>query len=269
MSIITDLSPVFKKFGDSWCKERGGTCDHMQVRQDGYEQYQIRVHDMRIEYYDDLESIMVPDVGGSQLLTNNTSVEQTQTIKISKTTTNNFTWSLKEGFKAGLSVKFKAGVPPIASGETTMSAELNFESTQANSKTEQRAWEVDQPVMVPPKTEVEAKLLIDQKKFSQSFHSKCILTGYVCSTSPNQINGHYFWFHHIANILSKYPQPGFTVKGDHVLYQGDGQFKGLMGVRTNINLKERPLGNKNIVSKEYNIVQPLAGAGIAGVHDAA
>jgi len=264
---LPDLDQVFKQYGDWWCKEKRGKCDRMNLVQKGYEQYRFTISDMRIEYYDEPDREMIPQVGSQQILTNGTSVEQSQTVELSKTTTSSFTWSLTEGFKIGMSVKFGVGVPPIASAETTISGELSFSSTQSSTNTEQKGWKVSQPVKVPSKTEVEATLLIDERKFSQRFHSKCILGGYVCSNSPDRIGGHYFWFHDVSAIFSKFPQPGFTVRGDQVFYQGDGQFKGLMGVRTRLDLKERPLGDKTTVLRSYSIVQPLSGAGIAGVHD--
>jgi hypothetical protein len=243
---LPDLDQVFKQYGDWWCKQQGGRCDRMNLVQDGYEDKRLTISDMRIEYYDEPDNQMIPQVGAEQILTNSTSVEQSETVVLSKTTTSSFTWSLTEGFKIGMSVKFGVGVPPIASAETTISGELSFSSTQSLTSTEQKAWNVTQPVKVPPHSEVDATLLIDERKFSQRFHSKCVLGGYVCSNSPDRINGHYFWFHSVSEIFSKFPQPGFTVQGDQVFYEGDGKFDGLMGIRTRVDFK-----------------QPLSGAGIA------
>jgi hypothetical protein len=264
---LPDLDKVFKQYGDWWCKQKGGKCDRMNLLQKGYEQYRFVIADMHIDYYEEPDVQMIPQLGSQQILSNGTSVEQSQTVTLSKTTTSTFAWQLQEGFKIGMSVKFKAGVPPIASAETTISGEVSFSSTQAWTNTEQKSWQVNQPVKVPAKTEVEATLLIDERKFTQRFHSKCTLGGYVCSNSPDRISGHYFWFHPVSEIFSKFPQPQFAVQGTVVLYQGDGQFDGLMGVRTRLDLTERPIGDKTTVLRSYSIVEPLGGAGIAGVHD--
>lgn len=264
---MPNLDAVFKQYGDAWCKERGGKCDRMNLVQKGYEQYMFVASDMRIEYYADPDTVMNPQFGAEQVLANGSSVEQSQTIELQKTTTSSFTWSLTEGFKIGMSVKFAVGVPPIASAETTISSELSFSSTQTSNKTEQKSWKVSQPVKVPPRTEVTATLLIDERKFSQRFHSKCVLSGYVCSNSPDRIEGHYFWFHPVSSIFNKYPQAGFTVRGDKVYYEGDGVFEGLMGVRTRLNIKESPVGSPRTVQREYIIPEPIQGAGIAGLHD--
>jgi hypothetical protein len=257
-----DLDAVFKQYGDWWCKERGGKCDRMNTLQKGYEDRRLVILDPRADYYGDLAEAMKPQIGANQVLTNSTSIEQSQAITLSKATTSSFTWSLQEGFKLGMSIKFSVGIPAIASTTTTMSGELSFSATQSTTKTEQRTWQVSQPIRVPPKSEVEAVLFIDERKFSQKFHSKCTLSGYVCSNSPDRIDGHYFWFHDITNILSKFPQPGFTVKNGVVFYQGDGSFDGLMGVRTRLDITERPLGG-GAALKNYSIVDPMIDAAIA------
>lgn len=265
----SDLDLIFKKYGDWWCRERGGRCDRMNMVQSGYEEKRLVLSDMRIEYYDDPNTLMVPQTGAQQILTNNTSLEQSQTVVLSKTTTSTFTWQLTEGFKIGMKAEFAVGVPPIVSAKTEISGELNFSSTQTSTKTEQKSWQVTQAVKVPPKSEVEATLLIDENKFSQRFHSRCTLSGYVCSNSPDRIDGHYFWFHPIAAIFARFPQRGFTVKGDVVLYEGDGKFDGMMGVRTRLDLQERALGDKTKVLRQYSIAQSLDGAGIVGIDDVA
>lgn len=268
MSMIPDLDTIFKQYGDWWCEQRGGKCDCMNLVQEGYEKYRLTLSDMHIEYYDEPDVAIIPEVGADTILSNSTSVEQSQTVLLSKITTNSFAWTLQEGFKIGMSVKFSVGVPVIGSMDTTITAELSFSNTQTKTATEQRQWSVNQPVRVPSHTEVEAKLLIDEEKFSQRFHSKCVLGGYVCSNSPDRINGHYFWFHSVSDIFNQFPQQGFAVQGPVVLYQGDGHFEGLMGVRTMLNLVERPIGDKTTVLRSYNIAEALSGAGIAGIHDA-
>lgn len=265
---LPDLDAIFKQYGDWWCKARGGKCDRMNVVQAGYEDRRLVISDERIEYYGSADTQMKPTIGARQVLSNGTNVEQAQTVELSKTTTSTFAWSLTEGFKLGMSVKFKVGVPPIASAETSFSGELSFSSTQTKTESEQKSWRVSQPVKVPSRTEVEAVLMIDEQSFSQRFHSKCVLSGYVCSNSPDRIDGHYFWFHSIGAIFDRFPTPGFTVQGDKVFYQGDGSFQGVMGVRTRLNLTEKSLDNPKQL-RSYSIVEPIDGAGIAGLHDRA
>lgn len=258
-----NLDEIFKQYGDWWCKERGGKCDRMNTVQKGFEQYRLQISDARIEYYADPAEKFIPHIGARQVLTNKSSSEQTQTVKLSKTTTSTFAWSLKEGFKIGMSVKFAVGVPPIASAETTISSELSFEATQTKTETETRLWEVTQPVRVVPNTEVEAVLFIDEERFSQPFHSKCTFSGYVCSNSPSRIDGHYFWFHSIADIFRKFPHPNFKVQGNVVLYEGDGSFEGLMGIRSRLEITEKRLDDPNQIVNKYVIFEQLENAGIA------
>lgn len=266
---MPDLDAIFKQYGDWWCREHGGQCDRMNVVQKGYEDHRLVLSDERIEYYGSADSLEKPTTGARQKLTNRTSVEQSQTVQLTKSTTSTFAWSLTEGFKLSISVKLAAGVPSIVSGETTISGELSFSSTQTQTVSETKTWQVNQPVRVPAQTEVEAVLLIDEEKFSQRFHSKAVLSGYVCSNSPDRIDGHYFWFHAISSIFEKFPTRGFTVQpGNRVFWEGDGVCEGLLGVRTRLNLTEKPLDNPNAL-RSYTIIDPMTGAGIAGVHQQA
>lgn len=266
---MPDLDAIFKQYGDWWCRERGGRCDRMNVVQKGFEDRRLVLSDERIDFYGSPDTATKPTIGARQVLSNGTNVEQSQTVELSKSTTSTFAWSLTEGFKLSMSAKFKVGVPPIVSAETTISGELSFSSTQTKTESETKTWRVSQPVKVPARTEVEAVLLIDEEKFSQRFHSRAVLSGYVCSNSPDRIDGHYFWFHPIASIFEKFPTRGFTVQfGNRVFWEGDGVFDGLMGVRTRLNLTEKPLDNPKQL-RTYSIIEPMIGAGIAGLHDEA
>ncbi|HRO11406.1 ETX/MTX2 family pore-forming toxin [Amaricoccus sp.] len=265
---LPDLDAIFKQYGDWWCKSKGGKCDRMNVVQPGFEDRRLVVGDGWIDYYGSPDTEMRPTIGARQTLSNGTNLEQSQTVELSKTTTSTFAWSLTEGFKLGAGLKFKVGVPPIASAETTFSAELNFSATQTKTESEQKTWRVSQPVKVPARSEVEAVLAIDEQSFRQRFHSRCVLSGFVCSNSPDRIEGHYFWFHHITDIIRRYPTPGFRIEGSKVHYEGDGVFEGKMGVRTRLNLTEKSLDNPRQL-RSWSIVEPIAGAGIAGLHDKA
>jgi hypothetical protein len=260
---LPNLDAIFKQYGDWWCAEHGGRCDRMNLVQPGYEQYRFVLSDMRIEYYGEPDSQINPQWGAEQVMTNNSSLEQSQTVLLSKSTTSTFSYQFQEGFEIGMSAEFAVGVPPIASAKTTISTKVTFAATQAQTNTEQKTWTVQQPIRVPPHTEVTAVLLIDEMRFSQRFHSKCTLGGYVCSNSPDRIDGHYFWFHPVVSIFQKFPQKGFTPLGSTVQYEGDGVFDGLMGVRTNLRIDEHPIGDPSQVQNTYTIVEPLIGAGVA------
>lgn len=265
MSAIPNLDAIFKQYGDEWCRARGGKCDRMNVVQKGYEDRALKVSDQHIQYYDSADSQIEPQTGSVQTMDNDTSVSQTQTVNLSKTTSSSFTWQLQEGFELGMSAEFAVGVPPIASAKTTISTKLSFSSTQSKTESESRTWQISQPIAVPPRTSVTATLLIDEQRFSQPFHAVCTLSGYVCSNSPDRVDGHYFWFHSIASILSRFPQPGFTVlPGGNVLYSGDGMFEGLMGVRNRVSITEKPLDHTADGVKTYVLTPALfQGAGIA------
>jgi hypothetical protein len=260
---LPNLNTIFKQYGDWWCQERGGRCDRMNLVQPGYEQYRFVLTDQRIEYYDEPDSQIDPQWGAEQVMTNNTSLEQSQTVLLSKQTTSTFSYQFQEGFEISISAEFSVNVPPIASAKTSVTTKVSFAATQAQTNTEQKTWTVQQPIRVPPHTEVKAVLLIDEMRFSQRFHSKATLGGWVCSNSPDRIDGHYFWFHPVTSIFAKFPQRGFTPLGSTVQFEGDGIFNGLMGVRTNLRIDEHPIGDPSTVLNSYTIHDPLIGAGVS------
>ncbi|MBV6286166.1 ETX/MTX2 family pore-forming toxin [Pseudomonas aegrilactucae] len=266
MSVV-DLDAIFKRYGDWWCKQKGGKCDRMNPVQSGYEQYKMVVSDEHIEYYGNPNKVVVPQIASQQVLVNATSVEQSQSVKFSKATSSTFTWSLQEGIKLGMSVTYKVGVAPIMSVETTISGELSFSSTQTNTQTETKTWEVAQPVIVPAKTQVQSVLIIDESRVTQNFHNKFTLSGSVCSNSPSKIDGHYYWFHSVADIFTKFPQAGFTVRGNQVFYSGDGSFDGVAGIGTRLELTESPIGDPSKVLKAYTLIPATPGAGVARLAD--
>ncbi|GLO05680.1 ETX/MTX2 family pore-forming toxin [Pseudomonas putida] len=260
-----DLDAIFKRYGDWWCQQKGGKCDRMNPVQPGYEQYQLVVSDEHIEYYGNPDETVIPQIASQQVLVNSTSVEQSQSVRFSKTTSSSFTWSLQEGIKLGMSVTYGVGVAPIMSAKTTISGELSFNATQSDTQTETKTWEVAQPIVVPAKTQVVSVLIIDESRVSQKFHNKFILSGWVCSNSPKRIEGHYYWFHPVAEIFRQFPQPGFTVRGSQVFYEGDGSFDGIAGIGTRLEVTESPIDKPSEVLRSYTLVPAIPSAGVAQI----
>ncbi|MEB8648098.1 ETX/MTX2 family pore-forming toxin [Bacillus cereus] len=105
-----------------------------------------------------------------QVIENNTSVAQSQTISFNERTTDTFTTSVTTGFKTGTSVKsttkFKISVGFLAAGELEQSVEVavnfeyNYSSTTTETHSVERGWVITQPIIAPPRTIVEATLLI-------------------------------------------------------------------------------------------------------------
>lgn len=93
---MPDLDAIFRRYGDWWCRERGGKCDRMNVVQKGHEDRRLVLSDERIDFHGSVDTAMKPTAGARQVLTNGTNVEQSQTVELSKSRTSTFAWGLTE-----------------------------------------------------------------------------------------------------------------------------------------------------------------------------
>lgn len=106
---------------------------------------------------------------------NETSLPDKQTFTVNKTTTETFSWSLKEGISVGL--KFSAKIPLI--GKSGVSVNVSFEATQTQTSTIEKTWAYSFDVNVPAKKKVETSFIVAESKYSIPF------------TMPVQVRGKY------------------------------------------------------------------------------
>ena len=115
----------------------------------------------RIDYIFDpaptIRPLGEPGVTLSEIGTNDSSVEQTQTLAVTYAKATTTGWKTSTTLKIGASTKVKAGIPWVAEGEVTVSSELSqgFEWNESKTKTETVTLTL--PVRVPPGKSVRAK----------------------------------------------------------------------------------------------------------------
>ncbi|PEM46677.1 hypothetical protein COF80_00065 [Bacillus toyonensis] len=117
------------------------------------------------------ETVPVQKVSSVQVLTNNTDVEQSQTVKFSEKVIETTTSSTTEGYKigSGITSTSKFGYSLKVKGNSsgfdqtftlTTTSEYNHSSTETKTQTTERLWELTQPVRVAPHTQVVTTLTI-------------------------------------------------------------------------------------------------------------
>ncbi|PEM46675.1 ETX/MTX2 family pore-forming toxin [Bacillus toyonensis] len=117
------------------------------------------------------ETAPVQKAASVQVVTNNTSLTQSQTLKFSEKLIESTTGSTTEGYKIGSGItstsKFSYNVKIFAANigfdqtfTVTTTGEYNHSSTETTTKTTEKLWELTQPVSVPPYTQIVATLLI-------------------------------------------------------------------------------------------------------------
>ncbi|MGE7112299.1 ETX/MTX2 family pore-forming toxin [Lysinibacillus sp. NPDC047702] len=105
-----------------------------------------------------------------QVLSNDTSIQQSQTIKFSQKCTETTTTSTTTGYKIGTSIKSttkgKIKVGFLIAGEIEQSVEVsltgeyNHSTTKTTTSTHEELWEYTQPVLVPARSKVIATFYI-------------------------------------------------------------------------------------------------------------
>ena len=267
---VSDLQALADRWGKAFSAKYGTSCRWVDLHarrseMANYQQYKISAKSSNVRYEGSGTAIDQPGIVTTDSYTNNTSAEQSSVFKYSKATTNSFTWTLKEGIEVGISVEFAVGVPPVASGTTTLSSTLSFEATQSKTEEETITWAIDRNVTVPPQTKMEMIWTIKEQKSSATFFADLIMTGYFAIWNNNSIDvnnpggsdKHYLWFIPINMAFSQMYSWGISVPSQYsissgsVIYKATGECQGEAGVQTTFDLIENPLqARSNQQSKE-------------------
>lgn len=107
--------------------------------------------------------------------TNDGSLPNKQTFSVSKSTTDTFSWSLKEGIST--KVSGKAGIPFLAEGSVEVT--VSFESTQTQTNTNTRTWSYSTEVNVAPHKLVKTTFIVSEGNYSVPFTANVSVRGKV------------------------------------------------------------------------------------------
>ena len=220
-----------------------------------YQQNKIAAKVANVRYEEKGTAIDVPGTVITDHYINDTSSEQSSTFKYNKSTSNSFSWSLKEGIDAGISVKFAVGVPPIASGTTTLSTNISFEATQSKTVSETVTWSIDRNITVRPMTETDMIWTIKQQKCSATFHADIVMTGSfaiwnndkIDVHNPSGSDRHWLWFIPITTAFQQMHEwgisvpPQYFISDSSVTYTASGECQGEIGVSTTFDVEETSL----------------------------
>lgn len=106
---------------------------------------------------------------------NGSSVANKQNFTVSKTTTETFSWSLKEAIST--KVSGEAGIPFVAEGKVEVA--ISFEGTQSKTITETRTWSHSTDINIPPKKRIVTTFVVSQGKYLVPFRAKVPVRGKV------------------------------------------------------------------------------------------
>lgn len=215
-----------------------------------------------------------PDGFAPVTFRNDTSVQNSSVFRESKTTTASFSTSFTEGIKLGAETKLTTGIPFIAKGEVTLSAEAAFSSTQSNSSTDTQTFSIDTTINVPPKSLVKASLLFNSLQYRGSLTAKVKVTGRVRfdfsgikttveipdlfkAIKKQKLIGNYTHQVSLESGQAFIPftpkdRDRFTVNKDEVLYAASATINAKFGASQTVDVKEFDLSSKKMV-REYTL----------------
>jgi hypothetical protein len=135
----------------------------------------MRIHQQDIIFGEVLPGEITPDSVYHASWENNTSVQGTQNFTVNESTTDSFTWTVKEGLE--VSTKFQAKIPFVGSAESSI--EMSLESTQSETHTTTKGWIYATQVLVPPRSKVVSSFIVNQAKYDVSFTARVVVRGKV------------------------------------------------------------------------------------------
>lgn len=116
------------------------------------------------------------DSGVHLTTTNSTSVEQTSTLRLECTVTDEAGWSNTLGASVEVSTEFKCGVPALAEGKVGVTVTGSHEHTWSKSSSVSKTVGVDAYVTTPPHKEIEAWLEVTPVKISVPYSVDAVVT---------------------------------------------------------------------------------------------
>ncbi|WP_067893725.1 ETX/MTX2 family pore-forming toxin [Actinomadura chibensis] len=183
----------------------------------------------------------------SQQYTNNTSVEQSQTLKFTKTLTRTVTTTKTKSFEVGTEISFEAGLEGLGkmSGKVTVKAGKNTTNTETNSVSEM--WGIDNPIKVPPRSTVEAVVYVQEGEISVDYECQARIYEGKCETPQIKLQEDQDVGFRLARLLAKYPDrrayygadlgnastpdsPRYRLNGEQLVGRAKGTFTAKAGV---------------------------------------
>ena len=164
---------------------------------------------MGITYGALVPSGIKPNTIKSATFINNGSLANKESFSVNEKTASTFTWTLKES--VGIKIKADCSIPLIGKWGTEMS--LNFESTQAQSKTEEHTWTYSADINVAPHKKVITSFVVNEALYKLPFKAKVRARGRVCVSYPGRYPNYVwqtqYWEGEIADMLMPWGEQMF------------------------------------------------------------
>ncbi|MGW5821791.1 cytotoxin leucocidin [Streptomyces noursei] len=235
-----------------------------------YHQYQVGAEYRGITYDPKAPSPVPGQVNSvTTNYRNGSAVEQVVTYKQSKTTEQDLRISVTESLKIGVTVEVSAEIPAVAKVSETTSIETNLSSTQEFTHKETQNWSVDLPLRIPPKSLIEASLVVGTQQYDIDWTATVDLVGSVAIWFEEKVDlnhdgdYHWLWFVPVEEVFRDCRAHGIVDTGGYEItangVQGfaRGKFGGGQGTSLNVNVVQQDLAGRTRRSAPRTVPVPL------------
>ncbi|QHC22602.1 cytotoxin leucocidin [Streptomyces sp. GS7] len=252
--------------GSNGCRFTASTDYGKQSALGDYHKYQVSAEYRGITYDPNAPSPIPGQVSSvTTNYRNGSAVEQVVTYKQSKTTEQDLRISVTESLKIGVSMEVSAEIPAVAKVSETTSIETSLSSTQEFAHKEVQNWSVDLPLKIPPKSVIEASLVIGTQKYDIDWTATVNMAGSVAIWFNDKVDlnhdgdHHWLWFVPIEEVFrdcrthSIVDTTGYEVTADGVDAFASGKFSGGQGASVNVNVVQKDLNG----GQQRGVPQPI------------
>ncbi|MEU7640153.1 MULTISPECIES: cytotoxin leucocidin [unclassified Streptomyces] len=235
-----------------------------------YHEYQVGAEYHGITYDPDAPSPIPGQVSSvTTNYRNGSAVEQAVTYKQSKTTEQDLRISVTESLKIGVTMEVSAEIPAVAKVSETTSIETTLSSTQEFTHKETQNWSVDLPLRIPPKSLIEASLVVGTQKYDIAWTATVNLAGKVAIWFEEKVDlqhdgdYHWLWFVPIEEVFRDcrahaiVDTTGYEITSDGVAAFAGGKFGGGQGVSLNVNVVQKDLAGRERRNAPRTVPVPL------------
>ena len=185
-----------------------------------------------------------PPISIQQWIDNDSSLEQTVEADVSLSSTSSYTTEITAGIKIGTTVKGKTGIPVLAEGEVSISAEFDFSYTGKWTTSKEKTFTLKQAVKIAPRTSMAAVITASRAEMVIPFEADIVIEGYFfVEFNKKMRNGGTQWGFPVGNILNSPKKNYRKISWTEVRYLGQGETRADLAFDAKYQFKEYPLSS--------------------------
>lgn len=250
---IHNLQALIEQWGEKFSKQHDTTCKWVDLHAKKSEMKKdfkhfsisVRVNIGSCEGSGAPTASEKPPEVFEETYTNEGSVEQEVVFKHSTTTTDTYTWTVKDALDAGVPLSGPMGVPLAASPSSGFDTTISVDTLQSQTKTDTKEWAIDKTHKVAPHSKLEVSWTVNRQRTSGVFHTDVIISGFAAIMSKDKFadvgnttrsGENKLWFIPVARVFNEMKEwgievpPQYTIINDRcVSFKVSGVFEGESG----------------------------------------